>query len=112
MSTPKGNNPAQRRYPPEIKERAVRMVQARRREDPLTRACSPGWPASSASSRDPAPLGATGRGRRGPAPGSAGKERARIADLEREVKELRRSNEILKAASIFFAAELDRPQAK
>ena len=32
-----------------------------------------------------------------------------IAELEREVKELRRSNEILKAASIFFAAELDRP---
>ena len=31
MSTPKGNNPAQRRYPPEIKERAVRMVQVLRR---------------------------------------------------------------------------------
>ena len=34
MSTPKGNHPAQRRYPPEIKERAVRMVQELRREDP------------------------------------------------------------------------------
>jgi transposase len=44
--------------------------------------------------------------------GAPTKERARIAELEREVKELRRSNEILKAASIFFAAELDRPQAK
>ena len=36
-------------------------------------------------------------------------ERARIKDLEREVKELRRSNEILRKASAYFAqAELDR----
>ncbi len=36
-------------------------------------------------------------------------ERDRIQDLEREVKELRRANEILKLASAFFAqAELDR----
>jgi transposase len=32
MSTPKGNHPAQRRYPPEIKERAVRMVRELQRE--------------------------------------------------------------------------------
>ena len=32
-----------------------------------------------------------------------------MAELEREVNELRRANEILKAASAFFAAELDRP---
>ena len=36
-------------------------------------------------------------------------ERARLKDLEREVKELRRANEILKKASAYFAqAELDR----
>jgi transposase len=35
-------------------------------------------------------------------------ERARIAQLERENRELRRANEILKAASAFFGAELDR----
>ncbi len=35
---------------------------------------------------------------------------ARLAELEREVKELRRSNAILRSASAFFAAELDRPQ--
>ena len=36
-------------------------------------------------------------------------ERARIKDLEREVRELRRTNEILRKASAFFAqAELDR----
>ena len=34
-------------------------------------------------------------------------ERERLRKLERENKELRRSNEILKAASIFFAQELD-----
>lgn len=34
---------------------------------------------------------------------------ARITELEREVKELRRANAILKSASAFFAAELDRP---
>jgi transposase-like protein len=36
-------------------------------------------------------------------------ERARITDLEREVRELRQTNEILRKASAFFAqAELDR----
>ena len=34
-------------------------------------------------------------------------ERQRMKELEREVKELRRANEILKAASAFFARELD-----
>jgi transposase-like protein len=34
---------------------------------------------------------------------------ARVAELEREVRELRRANAILKSASAFFAAELDRP---
>src|SRR5829696_1677725 len=36
-------------------------------------------------------------------------QRARLMDLERENRELRRANEILKSASAFFAAELDRP---
>jgi transposase len=40
-------------------------------------------------------------------PGLTTDERARMKDLEREVKELRRANEILKAASAFFARELD-----
>jgi transposase len=37
---------------------------------------------------------------------------ARIAELERENRELRRANAILKTASAFFAAELDRPQQR
>ena len=39
-------------------------------------------------------------------------ERARIAELERENRELRRANEILKTAAAFFGAELDRRQKK
>ena len=39
-------------------------------------------------------------------------EREELAALRREVKDLRRSNEILKAASVFFASELDQPRTK
>lgn len=47
----------------------------------------------------------------GARPGLTGDERDRIRQLEREVRELRRANEILKEASIFFATELDgRPK--
>ncbi|MEU2675056.1 hypothetical protein ABZ622_40900 [Streptomyces sp. NPDC007164] len=42
-------------------------------------------------------------------PGTTSAEAARNAELEREVRELRRANAILKSASAFFAAELDRP---
>jgi transposase len=44
----------------------------------------------------------------GTRPGLTTDERARMRELERENKELRRANEILKAASAFFGAELDR----
>jgi transposase len=39
-------------------------------------------------------------------------ERSRIAELERENRELRRANEILKSAAAFFGAELDRRPKK
>ena len=39
-------------------------------------------------------------------------ERERMKELEREVRELRRANEILKAASAFFASELDPTRPK
>ena len=41
-------------------------------------------------------------------PGLTADERVKMRELEREVKELRRANEILKAAATFFGAELDR----
>ena len=40
-------------------------------------------------------------------PGLTSDERRRLGELERENRELRRANEILKAASAFFARELD-----
>jgi transposase len=43
----------------------------------------------------------------GKRPGVTTEQQRRIAELEREVRELRRANEILKAASAFFARELD-----
>ena len=43
-------------------------------------------------------------------PGKTSEEIAEIRELKKEVAELRRANEILKSASAFFAAELDRPR--
>jgi transposase len=45
----------------------------------------------------------------GTRPGVTSEESAELRRLKAEVKELRRANEILKAAAGFFAAELDRP---
>jgi transposase len=45
----------------------------------------------------------------GQRPGATSEESAEVKRLRRENAELRRANEILKAASAFFAAELDRP---
>ena len=46
---------------------------------------------------------------RGDRPGTTTDEARRIRELEKEVRELRRANAILRSASAFFAAELDRP---
>jgi transposase len=46
---------------------------------------------------------------RGTRSGKTTEELAEIRELKREVAELRRANQILKSASAFFAAELDRP---
>jgi transposase len=48
----------------------------------------------------------------GKRPGVTTDEREKIRTLEREVKELRRANEILKSAATFFGAELDRQHRK
>ena len=45
----------------------------------------------------------------GQRPGTTPEDNAKIRRLEQEVRELRRTNAILKTASAFFAAELDRP---
>jgi transposase len=48
----------------------------------------------------------------GERPGLPTNDRARLVELEREVRELRRANAVLETASAFFAAELDRPSPR
>jgi transposase len=101
---------APRKYPDELRERAIRMAVDLRR-DPATR--------SGALRRVGEQLGINPETLRnwvqqaevdeGHRPGVTTAEAKRIAELERENRELRRANEILKTASAFFAAaELDR----
>jgi transposase len=45
-------------------------------------------------------------------PGVSTVEAERVKDLEQEVRELRRANEILRRAATFFGAELDRQQRR
>jgi transposase len=48
----------------------------------------------------------------GAVPGVTTEEAARVKELEQEVRELRRANEILRRAATFFGAELDRQQRR
>ena len=100
----------QTKFSPEVRERAVRLVREQRNEHP------PLW----AAVESIAPMiGCTSQTllgwvkheqvEVGERDGVTVSERERLKALEREVKELRRANEILKLASAFFAqAELDR----
>ena len=97
------------RYPAELRERAVRMVLDNER------LYGSQWEAicSVADKLGPSAESVRKWVRRaevdgGTRPGVTTAERARIKYLERENRELRRANEILKAASAFFGAELDR----
>ena len=73
-----------RRYSPEMRERALRMLAEARPEHPTMMSA-------------------------GVKPGLTTDAAAEIKRLQKENAELRKANEILKAASIFFAKELDRP---
>ncbi len=105
---------ASRRYPPELRERAVRMV-AEIRGDHESE-----W-AAMAQVADLLGVGSAETVRkwcrqaevdRGPRAGVTTEEAAEVRRLKRENAELRRANAILKAASAFFAAELDRPEKR
>ena len=95
------------RYPPELRDRAVRMVSEAVREGVY----SSEWAAICAVAQMLGPTAETVRlwVRRTQAAASVESEnhRQRVLELERENRELRRANEILKAASAFFARELD-----
>jgi transposase len=100
--------PAQRKYPEELRERAVRMVLEIRARDGKGR----GELARVGRQLGVHPEALRGWVRQaeidsGARPGTTTDDAARIVELEREVRELRRANEILKAASAYFARELD-----
>ncbi len=108
MAHTRNTHPSQRRYPPELRERAVRMVQETieqtgERFGAITRVARQ-LGVGSESLRTWVRQAEVDGGRR---PGVTSEERRRIAELERDNRELRRANEILKAASAFFARELD-----
>jgi transposase len=108
MADSRGTHPSQRRYPPELRERAVRMVQETieqtgERFGAITRVARQ-LGVGSESLRTWVRQAEVDGGRR---PGVTSEERRRIAELERDNRELRRANDILKAASAFFARELD-----
>lgn len=97
-----------RKYPAELRERAVRMFEE---------AVASTGERYGAVTRVARQLGMAPESLRqwirqaeidgGARPGVTSADKARIHELEREVKELRRANEILKSASAFFARELD-----
>jgi transposase len=97
-------------YPPELRERAVRLV-AECRADHNSE-----WDAMRSVAQKLG-IGTTETVRKwvrraevaGARPGVTSEESAELRRLKAEVRELRRANEILKAAAGFFAAELDRP---
>jgi len=103
-------NKRSNRFSPEVRERAVRMVQEHSSEYPSL------WAAAQSIALK---IGCTPETLiewlkreqidTGQRPGVTSAEAQRIKELERENKELRRANDILKTASAFFAqAELDR----
>jgi transposase len=96
-------------YPAEVRERALRMVLEHQGEYPSQ------WKAVESIAKK---IGVNHETLRiwvkqaqvdaGARSGVTSEEKDRIRQLERENKELRRANEILKAAATFFGAELDR----
>ena len=103
--------PTTRRYTPDEKAQAVRLVQQMRAERGVEHGCI---------ERVAKQLGYGTESVRnwvrqadvddGVKPGTTTAEAERIKALEQEVRELKRANAILKSASVFFATELDRPQ--
>jgi transposase len=108
MADHRSSHPSQKRYPPELRDRAVRMAletmeQTGQRVGVITRIARQ-LGIGAESLRGWVRQAEVDGGRR---PGLTTAEQQRITELEREVRELRRANEILKAASAFFARELD-----
>jgi transposase len=105
--------PSQKRYPPEMKERAVRMVGELRHQDPndtgvlsrVARQLGVGTESLRTWVRQAEVDGDIRAG-------ATTSEHDELVELRKEVKELRRANDILQAAASFFGAELDRRRTK
>ncbi|KUI20621.1 transposase [Mycobacterium sp. GA-2829] len=103
-----------RQYPPEFRARAMRMLDASLEDSQVSEFEA----IRSVASKLGVAEESVRRWRRkaqidaGERPGTSTAEHEEIRRLKREVSELRRANEILKSASAFFAAELDRPGTK
>jgi len=100
------------KYPDELRERAVRLVRDVKAEGTGTSACRRigerlginaetlrGWVARAGIDE-------------GQRAGTTTADGARVGELERENRELERANHILRAASVFFAAEPGRPSGR
>jgi transposase len=99
---------SQKRYPPELRERAIRLVletieQTGARQGAVGRIARQ-LGIGVETLREWVKRAEVDGGRR---PGVPTEQQRRLAELERENRELRRANEILKAAAGFFARELD-----
>ena len=113
MATKQTKRPSSKRYPAELKERAVRMVRELRIEDPgdhgvisrVTRQLGVG----TESLRQWVKQAEVDAGHRA---GVTTAEHDELITLRKEVKELRRANDILQATATFFGAELDRRRAR
>lgn len=110
---------AQRKYPAELRARAVKLYRSARPRPAIRQLAQDlgvhpealrGWIRADEKARGQVPGGAPARTR---AQGVADEDqevrllREQVKELERENTELRRANEILKVASAFFARELD-----
>ena len=102
---------SQRRYSGELKQRAVRMVFQLREEtgekQGSVKRVADQLDIGVESLRSWVKQAEIDGGQRA---GTTTADAARLKELEQENRELRRANAILKSASAFFAAELDRPQ--
>jgi transposase len=109
-STGARSKPTSRRYSPQEKEQAVRMVRALREE----LGTSQGTVKRVAEQLGYGVESVRGWVKQadidgGVTPGTTTGEQARIDALEQENRELKRANAILRSSATFFAAELDRP---
>ncbi len=101
------------RYTNEMRERAVRMVAEVRPEHPHETAALRHVAGLLGMNTETLRLWVhRAQVDAGVRPGTTSEDAEEIKQLKREVAELRRANEILKSASVFFAKELDRPTTR